>query len=83
MLFVRRWMGERDIVRFSFEPKKGYRLEQVAMLEPPVTRDPRDTGGNAAFDVGWYDAAHTRVVCHYDEDDEATFALDLGTLFRS
>jgi len=76
-------MGERDVVRFTNDPKKGCRLEQIATLEPPVKRDPNSTGGNAAFDVGWYDAARSRVVCHYDEDDAATFALDLGALFVS
>ena len=81
VLLVKRHMGEREVVLLR-RGKDGYVLKKVATFEAVHQRGPHDTGGNASFDVGWFDPKTARFIAHLPEDASMNFALDLGALFE-
>lgn len=82
VLLVRRHVSEPEVVRLRRRGDR-YTLTVVGTFEPPISRDPNSTGGNAAFDFGWFDAASGRYVAHFEDDARWTFALELSALFDS
>lgn len=81
VLFVRRHVGEPEVVRLRREGD-AYTLTVVGTFEPPIQRDPHSTGGNASFDLGWFDAGSGRYVAHFEGDASLTFGMELAGFFE-
>ncbi len=80
VLLVKRHTSEQEVVRMR-RGKDSYTFTKVGTFDKVHQRGPNDTGGNASFDVGWFDPARARFVAHLDDDAAASFGMDLSALF--